>query len=430
MTAPLPRFLLAAVGFLILAGPTRAQDAPPKPAIPKPVALWAKDVPGATGDADEDKPAIYPFLPSPETNTGAAVLICPGGGFNTRCTDYEGVLVAQWFKARGVAGFVRRYRIRPLYAMRESVQDAHRAAQFLRAHAAEYHIAPDRLGIIGFSAGAELAAAATFAPLPGKADATDPVERQPSRANFQVLVYGGAPPRAGKGTPAAGGLSAPPTFLFCTAEDTGHLNGMIDLYAELRKARVPVEAHFFERGEHGVGFAQGDPVLGTWPGLMFNWARARGLTTGQKRMPVTGVVKVDGEALPHGSVVFTPIDGVGAPPATAYVLNGGPARGQYTIPADRGLTPGRYRVEVRQDATRWLSNSRDPVQQKMSQKQRAGTLTDDDRKEWHEYARKRDLSPSIEGLRVYRTPRPGDGKDWIVEVKAGDNRFDLDVASK
>lgn len=410
-----------------------ALTAEPEPIpIPKPVELWAKDVPGATGDTDEDRPAIYPFLPPQDRNTGAAVLVCPGGGFHTRCVDFEGVQVARWLNARGIAGFVLRYRIRPLYGLRESVQDANRAMQFIREHAAEYRVAPDRVGIIGFSAGAELAAAATFAPVAGKADAADPIDRHPGRANFMILVYGGGPPRAaGKDVPAGAVAGAPPTFLFCTAEDGGHLTGMADLYAELRRARVPAEAHFFERGEHGVALAQGDPVLGVWPGMMYNWVRAGGFLTGQKRVAVKGVVRVDGEPLAHGSVVFTPLDAVGAPPATACVLNTGAVRGQYTIAADRGLTPGKYRVEVRQDATRWLSNSRDPVYQKMTQKQRTGTLTDEDRKEWSEYTRKRNLSPSIEDLRVFRTRRPGDEKELVVEVKAaGENQFDLDVFTK
>jgi hypothetical protein len=417
---------------------TRCEDTPKtKPetgTIPKPIELWMKDAPGATGGSDEDKPAVYPYLPPADKNTGAAVLICPGGGFNTRCTDFEGVVIAQWLKARGIAGFVLRYRIRPLYTLRESIQDAHRAVQHLRAHADVYRIAADRIGIIGFSAGAELAAAAAFNPLAGRADAIEPDERFPSRANFMILAYGSARlrgPEVGKDTLFAGKPAIPPTFLFCTAEDTGHLTGMIDLYGELRRLRVPVEVHFFERGEHGVGFAHGDPVLGSWPGLMYGWICAHGFLTSQKRQAIKGVLKVDGVPLPHGSVTFTPIDAVGAPPVTAYVLNSGAVRGQYSVPADQGPTPGRYCVEVRQDATRWLSNSRDPVMQMMNEKQRSGTLTDQDRKEWHEYARKKNLSPSIEDLRVFRTVRPNDQRDLIIEIKAaGENQFDINVFSK
>ncbi len=82
--------------------------------LPPPILLWPNGAPGVTGASDEDKPAIIPILPDEAKNTGAAVLICPGGGFTLRATDHEGLLVAQWLKERGVAGFILRYRIRPL----------------------------------------------------------------------------------------------------------------------------------------------------------------------------------------------------------------------------------------------------------------------------------------------------------------------------
>src|SRR4051812_16619705 len=92
--------------------------------VPRPVELWTNGAPGATGDSDEDKPAVYAYLPPPERNTGAAVLVCPGGGFTTRCVDFEGVLIAQWLESHGVAGVILRYRIRPLYQMKDSLLDA------------------------------------------------------------------------------------------------------------------------------------------------------------------------------------------------------------------------------------------------------------------------------------------------------------------
>jgi acetyl esterase/lipase len=429
----IPVAVLAGFGCLTLGGANGRPVAPADAEIPKPIELWPKGAPGTTGDSDEDKPAIYPFLPPPDKNTGAAILVCPGGGFTTRCMDQEGVLVAQWLNARGIAAFALRYRIGPIYSRRESQQDAHRAMQYLRAHADEYHTSPDRIGIIGFSAGAELACLATFNPVEGKAEATDPLDRFPSRANFMILSYGSAPMRAqGAGNNpqgAPGSAAAPPTFMFCTAEDASHINGMITLYNSLRTARVPVEVHFFPNGEHGVAFAQGDPVLGTWPDLMFNWVRAGGFLASQKPVAVSGVVKVDGEPLPHGYVIFTPIDSVGAPPVTAYVLNTGRVRGQYSFRASQGPTPGRYRVEVRQDATRWQSNANNTTLQQLTQKARGGS--DQDRQALHDYGRKRDLSPSIEGLRVYRKQRSTDTQDMIVEVKAaGENKIDLEVFSK
>ncbi|HEY2787236.1 MAG TPA: alpha/beta hydrolase [Fimbriiglobus sp.] len=404
-------------------------------AIPKPTELWPGAVPGATGTSDEDKPAIYPYLPPADKNTGAAILICPGGGFTTRCADFEGVLVAQWLKARGIASFILRYRIRPLYGIKDSVRDANRAMQYVYEHAKEYRIDPKRVGIMGFSAGAELAAAATFASAPGNAESADPVDRHGSRASFLVLAYGSSP-LGGRGLgnrpPAGTGATvAPPTYMFCTGEDASHITGMVDLYTALRRARVPVEAHFFALGEHGVGLAQGDPVLGQWPELMHTWIKAGGFLSAQTRVAVSGLVKLDGEPLIRGSVIFTPIDGAGAPPVTCYVMNTGLGAGKFAARADRGPTPGRYRVEVRQDATRWLSNSVNPMTLKMTRKQRTGGLTEQDRKDWNEYARARDLSPSIAAQKIFRKKHPSDAKEQVIEFKAGaNNAVEIDVFSK
>jgi acetyl esterase/lipase len=217
------RFVSVSTFLLVLGGVTATIAAEP---APRTIELWPEGAPGATGASDEDKPAITVYLPDPARNTGTAVLICPGGGFMTRAVDHEGVLVAQWFKARGVAGFILRYRIRPIYTTNESLQDAQRGLRYLRAHADGFHIDPDRIGIIGFSAGAVLASNAALRALPGTSDAKDPIERASSRAAFQVLAYG-SPGLLGV---AAGNDSstrkpmewgaAPQTFLFCTTEDS------------------------------------------------------------------------------------------------------------------------------------------------------------------------------------------------------------------
>ncbi|HVI71049.1 MAG TPA: hypothetical protein VM656_06145, partial [Pyrinomonadaceae bacterium] len=287
---------------------------------------------------------------------------------------------------------------------------------------------PDRIGIIGFSAGAELATFAVFKPAPAQPEAEDPIDRVSSQANFMILAYGSSPMPASLNT---NDVAIPPTFMFCTAEDMGHLRGMMELYAGLVRAKVPVETHFFVNGEHGVGFPEGDPVLGEWPKLMFNWARAGGFLTPEPRVAVEGIVKVDGEPLPHGYVIFTPLDKNGAPPVTAYVFNTGEVLGRFAIRQNQGLVPGRYRVEVRQNATRWLSNARNEVIIKMNQKLRAGQATEADRREWNDYARKRDLSPNIEGQRVYRRRRPKDKNDIVVEIKVGaESRIQIEIFSR
>ncbi|MEP7274236.1 MAG: alpha/beta hydrolase, partial [Acidobacteriota bacterium] len=271
-----------------------------------PIELWPNGAPGATGNSDEDRPAIIPVLPTASNSTGAAVLICPGGGFMTRATDHEGVLVSQWLKARGIASFILRYRIRPLYSRREWLMDTQRAMQYIRANAREFRVAPNRVGIIGFSAGADLAYDATLNPLPGNPEAADGIERAGSRPDFQILVYGASPQRPPAESDKLAAL--PPAFMFCTAEDTGHIRGMSELYTEMLRAKVPVEAHFFLSGEHGVGFALGDPVLGEYPGLLMNWMIGNGFLTGGRRFSVSGVVKLDHVPLIRGMIILTPVD--------------------------------------------------------------------------------------------------------------------------
>src|SRR5688572_27154955 len=138
-----------------------------------PILLWPDGAPGATGTSDEDKPAIIPFIPEASKRNGAAILVVPGGGFTIRAVDHEGVLVAQWLKNRGITAFVLRYRLQPLYGRADWVKDGQRAIQYIRAHASEYDISPDRVGAVGFSAGANLITDMALNVLPGQAGATD-----------------------------------------------------------------------------------------------------------------------------------------------------------------------------------------------------------------------------------------------------------------
>jgi len=153
---------LACIVLTVLMSVSRifAADTPYVP--PAPVLLWPEGAPGATGDSEEDKPALSLYLPDKDKNTGCAVIVCPGGAFTHRAADYEGVLIAEWLRAHGIAALVLRYRLMPIYKRNDAVADGHRAVQFLRAHADEYKISPNRVGMIGFSAGSELACMAVF----------------------------------------------------------------------------------------------------------------------------------------------------------------------------------------------------------------------------------------------------------------------------
>jgi acetyl esterase/lipase len=382
-----------------------------------PILLWPNGAPGATGVSDEDKPAIIPFIPETSKRNGAAVLVVPGGGFTIRAVDHEGVLVAQWLKDQGITAFLLRYRLRPLYTRNDWVKDGQRGMQYIRAHAVEYKISVDRVGAVGFSAGATLIADMTLNSTPGDANAGDPLDRFSSRPDFMILAYGSMRLPAELDAKKIAGL--PPTFMYGTAEDAGSNGGMVEMYGRMLRAGAPVEAHFFRNGIHGTGFAVGDPILGQWTHLLQNWMSVGGFLTNKPQVDLAGVVKLDGAPLVKGMVILTPLDDRAAPPVVIYINNTGTGElGRFLVPKSQGPVEGRHRVEVRLDATRWTSNSREPFMIKMMAKP-ANTLTDADRQEWGEYIRKRDLSPSIFNQRVYSRQRPGDKKDYIVDIRNG-----------
>lgn len=242
----------------------------PVPGIPEPILLWPQGAPGAVPDAkgvftDEDKPALYAFPASGASNTRAAFLVVPGGAFTNRGMDNEGVQIARFLNRHGIGGFVLRYRVGPNYPSRTfSTADGQRALRLIRAGADQFGLDPNRIGVIGFSAGAELIGDAFYNHV-GRADpaAADPIERVSARADFSALIYGGRPVQKPD--------EAPPTFLFNTIEDAGHLGVQVSVLNSLRGAGVAVEAHFYQVGPHGTSMSPGDPQLGQWPLLMVNW---------------------------------------------------------------------------------------------------------------------------------------------------------------
>jgi acetyl esterase/lipase len=383
-----------------------------------PILLWPNGAPGATGFSDEDKPAVIPFIPEPGKRNGAAVLVVPGGGFTIRAVDHEGVLVAQWLKDHGIAAFLLRYRLRPLYNRNDWVNDGQRAMQFIRAHADEYHLSANRVGAIGFSAGANLIADMSLNTVAGKSNAVDPLDRISSKPDFNILGYGAM--RIPSDTDSVAIANLPPTFMYGTVEDRGSQSGMLEMYTRLYNAGAPVEAHFFRNGIHGTGFALGDPVLGQWTTLLHNWMKVGGFLTDKPQVSLSGVVKLNGSPLIKGMVIMTPLENKEMPPLVVYITNTGTGElGRFHVPQNQGPVEGKYRVEVRQDATRWTSNSREPFMINMMAKQSKGTLTDADRTEWGEYIRKRDLSPSIYNQVVYSRQHPNDKQDYIITIKDG-----------
>jgi acetyl esterase/lipase len=262
--------------------------------------LWPDGAPGATGKDPADVPTIAVHLPqgAASGNPVPAIVVCPGGGYGF-LANHEGEPVAKWLNTVGVAGVVLRYRHAPKYHHPAPLQDAQRAIRTVRAHAKEWKIDPNKVGILGFSAGGHLAATASTQFDAGKPEAADPIDRLNSRPDVSILVYpvitfANDKKHAGseknllgdQDTPEmAQKMSAernvtkqtPPTFLFHTMEDKAvPVENSIDYALALRKAGVPFELHVFERGAHGVGLAQRDPALKAWPDLCAAWLRARG----------------------------------------------------------------------------------------------------------------------------------------------------------
>jgi acetyl esterase/lipase len=272
------------------------------------IRLWPGDAPGAIGKACEDTPTLTIFEPAHGLVSGSAVVILPGGGYTHLAANHEGRQVADWFTTRGFRAFVLSYRLASHgYLMPAPLLDARRAVQTVRARAADYQIDPNRIVVIGFSAGGHLAALAGTQFVAGKPDAEDPIERVSSRPNYLVLGYpwigalSASDPRyldgckkkyaidicAALQTGYSPDLSVtkdtPPTFWFHTFNDQGvPLEQGLRFYEALVKAGVPSEAHIFPNGPHGVGLGKGDIVLGQWPNLLENWLRAQGLLTADK----------------------------------------------------------------------------------------------------------------------------------------------------
>lgn len=269
-------------------------------AEPKVEVLWPKGAPGAVGSEDADRPTLTIYLPPAGKANGAAVVVCPGGGYGNLAVGHEGKEPAEWLNQQGIAAFVLKYRLGPRYRHPAPLQDAQRALRTVRARAKEWNVDPNRIGIWGFSAGGHLASTAGTQFEDGKADAADSIERVSSRPDFLILCYpvitltgpaahvGSRNNLLGKEADAklVDGLCndrnvtarTPPTFLFHTNEDKAvPPENSVLFYTALRKAGIPAELHIYEPGRHGVGLAPKDPILSTWPERLAAWLKVRGL---------------------------------------------------------------------------------------------------------------------------------------------------------
>ncbi len=217
-------------------------------------------------------PSITPYLPAEGKSTGTAILIAPGGGHSKLCLGHEGDSLAVWFAERGIAAFVLRYRLYreegSKYTLKgHAMDDARRALRTIRHRANEWKINPDRVGILGFSAGGELAAYSAMESDGGDSKATDPIERMSSRPDFQGLIY------PGKSNTFTVEKGMPPAFIAYGYNDRPDISiGMAKVYLMYKEAEVPCEMHVYSNAGHGFGYRPGaKTAAGHWPERFCEW---------------------------------------------------------------------------------------------------------------------------------------------------------------
>ncbi len=266
--------------LLLLSAAARAENRPPE------ILLWPNGAPGSEGKTAPEvitetdgihrvssihRPSITAYVPPKEIATGAAVIILPGGGHRYLSIDTEGHWVAKWLSERGVASFVLKYRLAretgSTYTVEEhALQDTQRALRLVRSRAKGWNIDPERSGLLGFSAGGQLAAHSAARFDPGKPDAADPIERESSRPAFQALLYSGS-----LREDAQFPKDAPPAFLCVAFDDRGPSRTAVDLFQRLRDTGINAELHIYARGGHGFGLRDRDLPITSWPVRLREW---------------------------------------------------------------------------------------------------------------------------------------------------------------
>lgn len=254
--------------------------------------LWPEGAPGAHGTAPTDTPTLTPFWPDAAKATGAAIIVCPGGGYNM-LAQHEGPAYARWLSDLGIAAFVLKYRlVKDGYHLPEILPDAARAVRLVRARAGEWQLDPHRIGIMGSSAGGHLSATLMTRFDAGRSDATDPIEQASSRPDLGILCYAFilfdrpdpksdrqarflgpnyTPEQVQAFSPALNVTKdTPPCFIWQTVEDPGVVAENALVYADaLRRAGVPFDLHLYQKGRHGIGLGAKDYE----PGKLHPWTR-------------------------------------------------------------------------------------------------------------------------------------------------------------
>jgi len=281
---------MRSLAFVLFAAAPLLADDPPE------VPLWEKGPPGFESRKDEKEhhdvqksgeykvtnvhnPTLTVFLPPKEKATGAAVVLAPGGGHRELWVMHEGMNEAKWLADRGIAAFVLKYRLgrekdSPYKIDVHALQDGQRAIRLVRSRAAEWNVNPNRVGIMGFSAGGEVAAMVSNAADKGTPDAADPVDRQSAKPDFQALVYSG--PLGIRNANVTKEL--PPTFILVGDTDNA-ATWLVNHYLALKKAGVSTELHVYANTPHGFGYRERKPAkpVDSWLERFHEFLTAEGM---------------------------------------------------------------------------------------------------------------------------------------------------------
>ncbi|MBI5394271.1 MAG: alpha/beta hydrolase [Verrucomicrobia bacterium] len=298
--------LAACLASLVFA----ATVAPSFAAGPQPIPLWPGAAPGEKGDIGEEKdmtkpkdgkptgksvirlgnvskPTITVFRPQGK-QTGAAVVVCPGGGYSILAYDLEGTEVCKWLNSIGVTGVLLKYRVparKDRLRHEAPLQDAQRALGIVRHRAKEWGIKPDRIGILGFSAGGHLTACASTNFDKRTYEPVDDADKESCRPDFAMPIYPAYLIQKDK-TELSPELrvtaQTPPTFLVMTEDDKIRVECPIFYFLALKNAGVPAEMHLYPVGGHGYGLRPSDKLVTTWPKRAEEWMRSLGVLTKKK----------------------------------------------------------------------------------------------------------------------------------------------------
>ena len=230
------------------------------------------------------QPTLTIYRPPKGKDTGAAVIVCPGGGFNILALDLEGSEVCEWLNSIGVTGCLLKYRVPARKGVERytvAVQDGQRAVGLIRHRAMELNLDPRRIGIMGFSAGAHVSAAVSCGFAQRTYEPVDDADRVSCRPDFAMLIYPGLLVSKEKPDKLLPHLTVtsntPPTFLVQTEDDNVGVENSLIYYLALKNAKVPAEMHLFASGGHGYGLRPTEQIVTTWPKRAEEWLRNLGI---------------------------------------------------------------------------------------------------------------------------------------------------------